>query len=584
MNAVTCHRGPDGTGVHAEAGVTLAHNRLAIIDLSPAAAQPMTDASGRYVLVFNGEIYNFKELREELRTYPFRTESDTEVVLAAYAKWGREAFARLNGIFALALWNRGEKTLVLARDAAGVKPLHYHASGGKLLFSSETKALLAAGVAPTLDQDALGHYLRLMFVPDPQSLLKELKSLPKGHTLTFSEGAITIEPFTYQPTTEPSLNSYAEACEAVNSTVRAAVTRQLVSDRPVGIYLSGGIDSSTVLACATATHPRINTYSVGFALGEGEEREKFNRDSELARRTAAHYGAEHHEYLLSPDDALALVTETAAQLDEPVGNATAVAQQFLAKQVKPDATVVLSGEGGDELFGGYDRYRLALGASRIAPFVPRSLAARLPRLANLHQQGIDRFAQLMFQKDAALSRVLSKEYALPDTRSRFDEYFAQGDIATELMQADEDHWLVREALMRADRTGMAAGVEVRVPLLDLEVVSLAHRLPRPYKVTPFSTKRVLKDAFRDVLPPELFSEPKRGWFSPGAKWLRHPGCVALADEVFTESYAPGVAPLFDFAEIRALWHAHREQREYHFTLLWALLVFFIWARTYKVTV
>lgn len=581
MNSATAHRGPDSSRVQVESAVTFGHNRLAIIDLEERSSQPMESASGRYVIIFNGEIYNFRALREELAPYLFKTEGDTEVILAAYERWGVEAFTRLNGIFALALWDREEKTLLLVRDPQGIKPLYYAHLDGHLVFSSEMKALFAAGVPRTLNTPSLSQYLRLMYVPDPDTLIAGIKTVPRGHLLRAHAGSTVVESYAKEVVRERP-QSYTDAKQLVRNEVEAAVARQLVSDRPVGIYLSGGIDSSAVLASASLVHPHINTYSVGFALSEGEEVEKFNADSDIAARTAHHFGATHHSFSLSTDDALSLAQTVACSSDQPIGNATLLAQYYLASKVKPTATVVLSGEGGDELFGGYERYRLAHIAQVLGPYIPEALASLVSRLQKVHLSGLDRFAQLMFQEEEVLSQVLREPASREATRVVFASYFSGGDIVRELMRADESGWLVGEALMRADIAGMASSVEVRVPLLDREVVALAHTLPTEWLVTFGSTKRILKDAFRDRLPEELFRQPKRGWFSPGAKWLRHPGFVALADEAFSASYAPHTASLFDFDAIRALWEAHRGKRAYHFTMLWAVLMFQLWAREHDV--
>ncbi len=580
MNEATKHRGPDGSRTFFDDAVALGFNRLAIIDLSEAAMQPMADALNRYTLVFNGEIYNYKELKRELAEYPFKTESDTEVILAAYSRWGEAAFSRLNGMFALALYDVNEKRVIIARDSAGVKPLYYHFADGRLIFSSEIKAILEAGIPRVLDQEAFGHYLRLMYVPAPRTMFAGVKKLLPGHTLTFSAGAISIAPFRGRWPEAVHAESFPDAARLVRQTVEDAVTRQLVSDRPVGLYLSGGIDSSVILASAVKTHPAINSYSVGFALSEGEESEKFNADAELAKRTAKHFGATHHEFMLSSDDVLSLFTDAARFLDEPIGNATALSQLYLARMVKPTATVVLTGDGGDEMFGGYERYRMAHIAEMYGNLVPKFFAQG--KLEHVHLSGVDRFSQLMFQKDTEIKGMIAKDFSLPNTKELFENEFG-GDIALSLMNADEKHWLADEALMRSDKMAMAASVESRVPFLDLEVRALARSLPREYLVTPFSTKRVLKEAFRDVLPLELLAQPKRGWFSPGAKWLRHPNFVAHAERAFTPEYAPGVSALVDFASVRRMWEGHREKRAYHYTLLYALLAFQEWAREYKVS-
>jgi asparagine synthase (glutamine-hydrolysing) len=536
--------------------VTLGFNRLAIIDLSERGMQPMVSHSGRYRMVYNGEIYNYRELKQELAGYPFVSESDTEVILAAFEKWGTAALTKLNGIFGLALYDHQTGEIMLARDPVGVKPLYYSTQGGRLVFSSELPALLHA-VPRKLNTEALAHYLRLLYVPAPITLVQGVVQLLPGTMLVYKDETTTVQSFT---TLESSVapQNYEDAVEAVRRSVTDAVERQLVSDRPVGLYLSGGIDSSVVLAVASKVHPAINTYSVGYTVSD-EEDKKFNADVRLAKETAAHFGATHHEYRLTARDALALLSKAMQVMHSPVGNATALAQLYLAEQTKPTATVVLSGEGGDELFGGYERYRMA----HIASF--------------LGVRGIDRYQQLMFQNG---DRLLVEPVRVDATRALFENYF-DGGVVDGLMRADEEHWLVNEALARADAMGMGASVEVRVPLLDLDLRVLAHALPRSYKVTAFKTKRVLKDAFRPVLPPTLFQQPKRGWFSPGSKWLREPAFVSYIDELIADS--EHLSSVLNLALLGELYADHRSKRRYEYTTVWAAVTLLAWLRAHKVT-
>lgn len=582
MNAVTAHRGPDGTRIVVCGSTTLGFNRLAIIDLDERAMQPMQSADGRFTIIFNGEIYNYRELRSELTAYPFKTESDTEVILAAYSAWGETAFSKLNGMFALALWDAHEERLVLARDQVGVKPLYYHLSNGRLIFSSEMKGILEAGVPRTINRDSFMHFMRLMYVPKHMTMFQEIQKLMPGHVLVHHKGNSDIH--TYAPWPVHSVpQSYADAVDQVHDTVTSAIQRQLVSDRPIGVYLSGGIDSTVVLAVASVLHPAINTFSIGFEVAANEDPHKFNADYELAEKSAKHFGATHHAHILTTADVDALFPQMIAALDQPIGNATTLAQLYLAQKTHDTATVVLSGEGSDELFGGYERYRLALRAAHYARFIPQGFAQWLPgSLRSLHDTGVDRFAQLMFVKDAELNPLL-RDGVSHSTKALFAPDFGLGvDSATSLMSVDERNWLVDDALLRADTMGMAASIEARVPFLDLEVRALAHALPREWKVDMSRTKKVLKDAFRAVLPAEVLQQPKRGWFSPGAKWLRRPAFVARTDEVFQEGYTDASA-LFDITAVRRYAEDHRAFRAYHYTTLWAALVFLAWAREYKAT-
>ena len=575
MNDATRHRGPDGTQVASLGAVTLGFNRLAIIDLSPRGMQPMTSHDGRYTIVFNGEIYNYRELKNELAGYPFTSESDTEVIIAAYTLWGQRAFSKLNGMFALAIYDKEKDELVLARDPVGIKPLYYHYDHDQLTFSSEIKGIVAAGVAPKLNTVALSEYLQFLYVPAPETMFEGIKSLLPGKTVIYNSGEIRIEPYAEWPAADPAV-SYHDARERVHKTVTEAVTRQMVSDRPLGIYLSGGVDSSIILSVAAQVQKNINTYSVAFDLTDDEEQKKFNADAVLAEATAAHFGASHHEYHLSSDNALALIEEAVYHLDQPLANATAIAQHFLARQVKPTATVVLTGDGGDELFGGYERYRMALVAERYGKYLPSFVTSLHPRLRHLHLTGSGRYLQLMTQKADVISRVYRGQRA----RQSFADEFSSGTIASNLMRADERHWLVDEALMRGDAMSMAAGVEARVPLLDLEVRALAHALPESYKITPWATKRILKDAFKHVLPQNVLHQPKRGFFSPTAKWLRHP----KMDQFVHDAIQSLPDTLFNKAEIQKVIADHRERRVYQAPLILALALCGAWMRRYTVSV
>ena len=592
MNDVTKHRGPDGTGIFCDGSVSLGHNRLSIIDLSPAGAQPMKSADGRFVIVFNGEIYNYRELKRELAGYPWKSESDTEVILAAYARWGNKAFARLNGMFALALWDAKERTLILARDPVGIKPLYYHKSEGRLLFASEIKAVLEhLSVSRRIDPLALALYCRVNYVPAPLTLFSGIKKLLPGHLLVFQNGAVSLRPYAKKESPALSARSFQElACE-LRERVRASVAAQLVSDRPVGLYLSGGIDSSAVLEGMARASRTVETFSVGFELREGEQRTKFNADFLLARRTARHFGATHHEVLLSSEDILPLFEKAVYHLDEPVSNATIIPMLKLARFAQKRVAVVLGGDGGDELFGGYERYRLSLLSSyyrRVPQIVRAGANCVFPKLRKLDTaEGIERFAQFHFLKEDILRSLFSpsayrphgahnffRERFFPKIREPFEEQF---------LNVDRESWLPDESLLRADKMSMAAGLEARVPLLAVPLIDFAKTIPLPHKISLFRTKIILKEAFRGLIPDELLHQPKRGWFSPGAKWLRYPHVAAYAREVLSPDYCAATKELFQWEKVRALLDAHLTGA-YHLTPLWAVLTLQLWARRFGVTI
>lgn len=592
MNAVTRHRGPDATGVFVSEGISLGNNRLKIIDLSDAAAQPMKSHDGRYVIVFNGEIYNYRELKKEFPGYPFRTESDTEVILAAYEGWGKECVKRFRGIFAFAVWDTKRRELFIARDQSGIKPLYYTRSGTQFIFSSEIKAILEHEVPRKLHVEAFKKYLRVVYVPGPHTMFEGIHKFPPAHYGVVKNGTLALTAYFDIAHTPRRSASYASFRGEVRRNVKAAVKEELVSDRPVGVFLSGGIDSSVVLSAMADVRGNIDTFSVGYELQPGEEPEKFNADFLLARNTAAFYGTNHHEVLVSPNDVVKLFPGLVHHLDEPISNPTGLAMMKLSQFTKgnEDVAVVLTGNGGDELFGGYPRYRL----SRIAdlyqllmPSFVRGLLSRDDRFRKLNTpRGIDRYELFFFQKDQTLLEAARGDLA-DDSAKRFfkDTYFNKpaDDFTAHFMDVDRKTWLVDESFTLLDKTTMSAGLEARVPLVNLQVLRHALTIPTRYKVTPWDTKIILKDAFRDALPPALFTQPKRGWISPAAKWLRYPEVHEFVQEVLSPAYYPPIAPLFKWEAIAQIVRDHYERRKYNRVIIWALLTFCAWAREYRVT-
>ncbi len=591
MNATTAHRGPDGEGALAEEGISLGHNRLAIIDLDPRAKQPMESADHTLAIVFNGEIYNFKELKRELTEYTFKTESDTEVILAAYQKWGRMCVEKMNGMFAFAIWDRNRHELFLARDHIGIKPLYYYTDGKKFIFSSEIKAILAHNIPRTVNKTAFSEYLRLLYVPEPQTMFEGIFKFPPAHRGVVRGGTLRMERYWSVDPLTKNTDGVEEQKETIRDLVDSAVERQLVSDRPLGVFLSGGIDSSIVVDSMSRLGGSIETFSVGFDLSESEQSEKFNADVSLAKRTAEHYGTKHHEVYLKGDDVVSLLTKSVVSMDEPIANATALTQFKLAEFARQSVVVALGGDGGDELFGGYDRYRLAYISSKyhLAPsFLRNILGSIVPSLKKLETDpDISRFARFLFQKDETLQSVVRPEYSTDAASILFAPQFKGASEETFLdlfMDVDRQSWLVDESLMRSDKMSMASGLEMRVPLLDIDIVEYAASIKATDKVSFRDTKRILKDAFRDRLPGYLFTEPKRGWFSPAAKWLRRPEVSRFVDEVLNPSYYPPTSRLFQFDGVREMLDRHRDGKAYNLTMLWAIIVFQIWAKEYKVTI
>jgi len=585
MGNCIAHRGPDAAGIFAEPGVTLSHQRLSIIDLTESANQPMWDSGANFAIVFNGEIYNYLELRQELSEYNFKTQSDTEVILAGYLKYGKEVVKRLNGIFSFAIWDKRDESLLLARDHMGVKPMYYYWNGDKLIFASEITSILAHEIPRKLNLEAFNQYLRVLYVPEPNTMIVGVKKLPPGHFAVLKNGQFEVKRY-YTAEFVTKDISYREAKEKVRTVVEEAVKRQMIADVPVGVYLSGGIDSSAVLAAAVKVKKNIKTFSVGFDLGDDEEEKKFNRDFELARYTSAYFGSEHHELRINSKDVAGSLEKIIESMDDPISNPTAIAMYHLAKFSKQHVTVVLSGNGGDELFGGYERYRMSRRIDFVGklPFVKYFLPKKMR--GALEMSALERLIQFEFEKDHKLSRIVNSKYFTPQevVGENFKKYIQPGNKTSALMMADVKSWLPDQALLLGDKMSMQGSLEERVPLLDLEVVYTAMQIPLRYKVTPFSTKKILKDAFKSVLPPVLLSEPKRGWFSPGAKWLRREEIQKIARAVLSESYNSETAPLFNWSEVQRMLEDHIDKREYNLTSLWMIMTFQIWAKKHRITI
>lgn len=588
MNAATVHRGPDGHGVYTDEHITLGHNRLAIIDLSEKGAQPMQSADGSLVITYNGELYNYRELRSELAGYPFKSDSDTEVILAAYVRWGTACFERFNGIFALALWDMKKRELILARDQMGVKPLYYTMRGGVMSFSSEIKALLLTGIDRTLNKEAFSHFMRVTDVIGPQTLFADVQKIPPGHFAVVKDGVLTFTRYWKPAVGHTEHQSPQVWHERIRTTLDAAVSRQLISDRPVGVFLSGGIDSSAVLASVVRTKGTARTYTTRFEVASPTDEEKFNRDAVLARRTAEHFGTVHTEITVHRAEVIELFEQSAWHLDEPSGSATALSQLAIARTTARDVAVVLGGDGGDELFGGYERYRLSR-VMDIYQQLPQTLRMSLsnwhPLLAKLDTPpDARRLALFHFMKQPLLNRVLAEPYrADPGLTSYAARFFSDTNVhfLEALMDADRQ-LLVDGSLLRTDKLSMAAGLEARVPLLDLEMLSLAAQIPAEQKVGLGTTKQLFKEAVRDRLPAYLFEQPKRGWFAPASLWLQQNDFHAYAKEVLSPSYYPPTSELFDWQSITSLINDHQQRVGSYRPLIWTLLSFQLWARRFQV--
>ncbi len=583
------HRGPDdeGTWADAEAGVALGFRRLSIIDLSVHGHQPMASASGRHVIVFNGEVYNFQELRKELTAAgaKFKGNSDTEVILEAIEAWGLEqAVQRFIGMFAIALWDRSERTLHLIRDRLGVKPLYWGRQGNLLLFGSELKALRAhPGWTPEVNRGALTAYFRYAYVPAPHSIYAGIEKLLPGTIVSIGpEGNASTAAFwsmaEIRDTNKksPFRGSDDEAADELDRLIRESVNLRMVSDVPIGAFLSGGIDSSTVVAAMQALSDRpVKTFTIGF------EEAAFN-EAEGAKRIAGHLGTDHTELYVSPAEARDIIPRLADLYDEPFADSSQIPTTLVSRLARKDVTVSLSGDGGDELFGGYDRYlqgqslwnRLKAIPGPLRPLVGgvfktipvsawNALFAVLPATLTPGQKGetmhwlAGNLTSSNF--DALFQRLISTwnepEILVPNAAEAVSPFWARengnDDTLERMMYLDSVTYLPDDIMAKLDRASMAFGLEAREPLLDHRIFDFAWRLPENQKFRGGKGKWLLRQVLGRYVPDSLTEGPKQGFSVPIADWLRGP-LRDWAEDLLSEKRLKEDG-LLNTAQVRHTW-------------------------------
>lgn len=589
MVQATSHRGPDAVGIQSFGPVYFGHNRLSIIDVDARSNQPMSTPDGMHHLVFNGEIYNFQELKKTLPKWNFKTSGDTEVLLALLATEGISALAKLHGMFSFGWYDLEKDELYLVRDQMGVKPLYYtHVTSG-IAFSSELNGMLAIQTSRNLNFDALGHYFSGNYVPSPLSMIETVRKLPAGHHLKFKNGQISLVRY-YQPgIPEKKGLDITEIYKVTENTV----TQQLVSDRPVGIFLSGGLDSSIVLHHAAKAGP-VKTFTTSFEMVAGgeSEYEKYNADAQIAKRTALVYGATHTDIPISINTIREQLIELVAKLDEPIANAITPTQLLLSQTVRQTGVVVaLGGDGGDELWGGYDRHVAVLAAQKFQSMplaLQKAFASMHSKIANLRiPTGSPLHQKLTIFPESNFNQVLKIPLSNNPSKSLLEQKYQEErykylPAIDAFMRVDRSLWLADDALQRSDRTSMAVGLEVRVPLLGLPIVTLADSIFGEAKFSPWQTKALLRKAYLKHLPSYLFNQPKRGWMAPGAKWFRDKEIGNQIRSVFSSSFYDGLDKLVDWQKVQVLMDDHVSAKTYALNPLWNLFVLQIWAQKHKI--
>jgi asparagine synthase (glutamine-hydrolysing) len=615
------HRGPDDSDVWLDqkAGIGLGHQRLSILDLSPAGHQPMRSSDERYVIVFNGEIYNFESLRKELLVFKhaFRGHSDTEVFLAAVSQWGlQEAVTRFNGMFAFALWDRHARTLTLGRDRLGEKPLYYGWAGGTFLCASELKALRAyPGFKEEIDRDVLTLFLRYNYVPAPYCIYRGFRKLPPGTLLTVraGEAGSEQEPAPYwslqdvvgRAETDPFNGSDGEAVTYLDTLLREAVKLRMVADVPLGAFLSGGIDSSTVVALMQAQSERpVKTFSIGFREADYDE-------ASFARAVARHLGTDHTELYVTPAEAQAVIPRLPTLYDEPFADSSQIPTFLVSELARRQVTVSLSGDGGDEVFGGYNRYFLGqriwngmewmpravrTGAGRVmralSPQAWNALFQRthgvLPRSVVVQNPG-DKLQKLSEILEADNPRALywglvslwknPADVVVGGTEPVTifnDAHQRTGlkDFCQQMMFMDTMTYLPDDILTKVDRASMGVSLEARVPILDHRVVEFAWRLPVSMKIRHGKGKWILREILERYVPRELIDRPKMGFGVPIDSWLRGP--LRHWGESLLNERRLCAEGFFNAHPIREKWSEHLSGRRNWQYLLWTVLMFQAW--------
>jgi asparagine synthase (glutamine-hydrolysing) len=593
------HRGPDDEGIYTCKGVGLGHRRLSIIDLE-GGHQPLSNEDDSIWIVFNGEIYNFDELnRRHLSSgHTFRTRSDTETIVHLYEELGEECFAQLRGMFAIALWDGRRKKLILARDRVGKKPLFYSWNGKRLVFGSEIKALLAAGgISTELDLEAFSDYFSYQYVPAPKTIYKNVKKLRPAHYLVVEGSSMREVPYWDLRFDQTRQRSEGEWCEEFLHEYRTAVKLRLISDVPLGAFLSAGVDSSSVVALMSEIQRQVTTCSIGFSEAAYDE-------AQDARQYALSVGANHFEHTVQPR-AIDLLPKLAWHYDEPFADSSAVPTYYVSEIARRHVTVALSGDGGDESFAGYRRYKLYMGENKLRSFVPASVrsavfgplgqaypklgwAPRVFRAKNTFQSLARSPIDGYFYGTSVCPPDLKASLFGCDVNNALGEYDSADvlryhydrastpDLLSRIQYVDIKTYLVDDILVKVDRASMANSLEVRSPLLDHKLMELIAQMPSNLKLHEGQGKYLFKRAVKAVLPDSILNRPKKGFSVPVAEWFR----AELKD--FTHDTVLGIHDdLLDRTFLAKCWKQHqRGQRDWS-ALLWSVLMFRAWQEAYK---
>jgi asparagine synthase (glutamine-hydrolysing) len=595
-------RGPDFQDIYLEEWVALGHRRLSIIDTSEVSNQPMWDESRRFCIVFNGEIFNYRELRKELeaRGVTFFSTGDTEVLLKLFIHEKENCLSKLNGFFSFCIYDKVEESFFIARDRYGIKPLYYSFNEDRFIFASEMKAILKYGIEKTLDYDSLFTYLQLNYIPAPASIFKGVSKLLPGHYLRIRRQQLEEHQYYEIPRTphQAAPTDYESAQSELRKLLEDSVQKRLVADVPLGSFLSGGLDSSIIAGLAARHKPDLHTFSIGF------RDEKFFDETYYANLVAKHFGTDHTVFQLTNDDLYAHIFNVLDYIDEPFADSSAIAVYILSKETRRHATVALSGDGADELLAGYNKHAAAYRilnpgwkektVSALHPLWRLLPQSRNSSVTNVFRQ-LNRFSAGMrltgreryWQWAGFASENEARELFTPqilqsislEYDNRKDQVLAnipQEESINDILNTDIRLVLANDMLTKVDLMSMANSLEVRVPFLDYRVVDFISRLPAEFKINRNIRKRILQDAYRDFLPTELYNRPKKGFEVPLLKWFRREMKTLIIDDLLSESYIKEQG-IFNYDGIRRLKTRlfTANPGDVH-ARIWALVVFQYW--------
>ncbi len=601
MNDTMYHRGPDDSGAMIYEGkegyaIGMAHRRLSIMDLSPLGHQPMHSADKRVTIVFNGEIYNFKELREELKGYPFTSDCDTEVILAAFLTWGISCVKRFNGMFAIALYDREEESLYLIRDRIGKKPLYYLEEGENLVFASELKPIMKyPGFQKKIRQELLNRYLVHQYINAPDTIFEQVYKLEPGSVLQFCKGKKTQWKYwdiaeKYSQLKESFSGSFEEAKEELKQKLSASVERRMIADVPLGTFLSGGYDSSLMTALAQQkSHEPVKTFSIGF------EDKRYN-EALYAKEVAEYLGTKHTEMYVSEADMFAMIEDLCQYYDEPFADSSQIPSMLVSRLARQSVTVALSGDGGDEFYCGYNNYQMLSDMQKLDPAGKLTYeVCHLPGLKNAkildklpgkvqivaRNRGQYKVQPFELKKSEMVMNFLKQE----QRDYHFEEEIKYGEKNWQIrrMLLDMDTYLPGDILCKVDRAGMKYSLETRCPILDKEVMEFSFMLPHSYKYEKGNKKRILKALAYDYIPKELLERPKVGFSVPLDTWLRGPLKEQLLEYCNPEFL--NRQDIFKKEELRKfigqyLEHGDGKSGEKYSRVVWAYFVFQKWYENY----